>query len=854
MGIIENMTEMQGLSEAEARLRRQRGEGNDIQLQTSRSYRDILRQNVFAFINIVLFAIGILLILIDRVEDAIVSVLIILMNVMIGVIQEIRAKRQLDRIALLTRPKVLILRGGIERVVDPAEVVLGDILIARPGDQIVVDGQVVGNGHMEVDESLLSGESDLISKQAGDRVLSGSFCVTGSAYYEAEKVGRDSFVNQLTADARKFRIVQTPLQKDVDFIIRLLTLLATFIGLLLLISALLLAIPFMRSVQMAAVIAGLIPNGLFLMLVVAYAMGALRIVRSGALVQQSNSVESLSYVNMLCLDKTGTLTANRIQLHSLFPLEMNEQNLNSILRYFASSASAKNRTIEAIIEACGDQSKKVKDEIPFSSARRWSGMIFDDQELEGAYILGAVEVLASHLHRKPEIERKVKEWVGAGLRVLMFAYSPETKSLRAEDNDVVLPNNLRPLGLLSFKDELRPKLSETLDGFTRAGISLKVISGDHPDTVASLVKQAGLKGDLESIVSGVSLEQMDDDQFEKTVEEKSIFGRISPLQKERIVELLHGLGYYVAMIGDGVNDVLSLKKADLGIAMQSGSAATRSVADMVLLNDSFGALPPAFLEGQRIINGMKDILRLFLTRAIYFALLIISTSVIGIGFPYVPKHATLVTLFSVGIPTLALAAWARPGNIPKRSIIRSILHFVIPASFSVFLFGVIIYAAAFGYAYTEVESNLIDLSREEIDRFRESAGIDYPIDSDEQYYEEVATLIAQNSLTTFTLLAGLILIVFVEPPVPFFVAGDEPSTDRRPTILALALGLSFFLILFIEPLRDFFELLILPTSWYAIIGCMLLLWMFILRYSWRAHWFERFLQLDPEGYRKSYSS
>jgi len=268
------MKDIQGLTEEEARLRRARGDGNDVQLQTSRSYRDIFQQNVFTFINIVLFVIGILLVVIDRVEDAIVSVFIIFLNVMIGVIQEIRAKRQLDRIAFLTRPKVTILREAKEKVVDPAEVVLGDIIIARPGDQIVVDGQVVGHSKIEVDESLLSGESDLISKKAGDRVLSGSFCVTGSACYEAEKVGKDSFANRLTADARKFRAVQTPLQKDVDFVIRLLTILSGFIGLLLLLSALLLSIPFMRSVQMAAVIAGLIPNGLFLMLVVAYAMGA----------------------------------------------------------------------------------------------------------------------------------------------------------------------------------------------------------------------------------------------------------------------------------------------------------------------------------------------------------------------------------------------------------------------------------------------------------------------------------------------------------------------------------------------------------------------------------------------------
>ena len=844
------MEEIRGLSEAEALARRRRGEGNNFKLQTSRSYWDIFRQNVFAFINIVLFAIGILLVLIDRVEDAIVSVLIILMNVMIGVIQEIRAKRQLDQIALLARPKVTIMREGEEKVVDPAEVVMGDILIVRPGDQLVVDAEVVGEGSMEVDESLLSGESDLIMKKAGDTVLSGSYCVTGSAFCVAEKVGEHSFANRLTAGARKFRTVQTPLQKDVDFVIRLLTLLASFIGILLLISALLLSVPFMRSVQMAAVIAGLIPNGLFLMLVVAYAMGALRIVRSGALVQQSNSVESLSYVNMLCLDKTGTLTANRLQLNSIFPIDAQAENIEFLLASFASSAISKNRTVEAITRALGEQKKKVRREIPFSSERRWSGLIFDDEGLEGMYLLGAVETLTPHLSLVPEMDPKISEWASTGLRVLMFAYSPVTKTIEEKEEEFHIPTSLQPLALVSFKDELRANLSETFSGFKRAGITLKVISGDHPETVASLVKQAGLSEDLQDPISGMNLELMDSATFEKTVEEQGIYGRISPTMKERMIEVLRSLGYYVAMIGDGVNDVLSLKKADLGIAMQSGSAATRGVADMILLNDSFAALPPAFLEGQRIINGMKDILRLFLTRAIYFSLLILSTSVIGIGFPYVPKHATLVTLFSVGIPTLALTAWARPGKVPRGSIIRSILHFVIPASFSVFLFGLIIYSTTYGYAYSDFEAHSVEVSQEEIDRFRASAGIDYPIGSNQEYYEEVATLAAQNTLSTFTLLAGLFLVIFVEPSIPFFVAGEEASEDPRPSFLSLILFVGFVLILLVEPLRTFFELILLPAHWYVLLVVALLIWMFTLRYAWKARWFERFLHLDPEGYRE----
>lgn len=839
------MTATTGLSENEAQRRRERGQGNDIRLATSRSYRDIFRRNVFAFINIVLFAIGIVLLAIGRVNDAVVSVGIISMNILIGVFQEVRAKRQLDRIALLTRPKVTLLREGRERAVDPAEIVLGDILRVQPGDQIVVDGVVVGEGVMEVDESLLTGESDLILKQVGDELLSGSYCISGSAYYEAVKVGEDSYANQLTAEARSFRIVHTPLQRDIDLTIRLLTALSCFIGLLLLISAVLHAIPLVRSAQMAAVIAGLVPNGLFLMVVVAYAMGALRIVGYGALIQQANSVESLSNVNVLCMDKTGTLTANRIHFHDLLPMGIERDVLEGLLGDFAKSASVINRTSEALLEAFGGRSRKVIEEVPFSSERKWSALVFDDESAQGTYVLGAQEVLQPHLVPGFDLSGQVDEWTAAGLRVLLFAHQPDAFGLHDPDQRPRLPKDLYPLGVLSFSDELRPALKETLGGFVEAGVELKVISGDDPQTVGSLAKQAGFENDLQAVISGFELEKMDDGTFERVAGESTIFGRISPSQKERLVDVLRKQGRYVAMIGDGVNDVLSLKKANLGIAMESGSAATRAVADMVLLDDSFSALPPAFLEGQRIVNGMKDILRLFLTRALYFSILIIATAMIGIGFPYVPTHATLVMFLSVGVPTFALAVWARPGGYPERGLIREVMHFVLPAAFTTAFFGLIVYTLVYSLAVPQGQVDLFSLPHEEIDRLRstfETVGAALPtVDFD----AEIATLAAQTALTTFTTLASLILVVFVEPPFQFFVGGDEYSGDRRPTILMIGMFLIFLSVLFIEPLRHFFEMLVLSSATYVAIVAAVVVWMVVLRAAWRGRWLERFLRLEP---------
>ena len=842
-------TAIRGLSWEEAKARRRRGEGNDVRLPTSRSYGDIIRQNVFAFINIILFVIGLILALIGRVDDAVTSVVLILMNISLGVYQETRAKRQLDRIALLTRPKVNVIREGEERIIDPSEIVLGDILVARRGDQIVVDGVIVGETKMEVDESLLTGESDQVLKGKGDKVLSGSFCVSGTGVYQAEEVGVQSYANRLTAGARAFRVTQTPLQKDVDFIIRILTLLAIFIGLLLLISSILLAIPLVRSVQMAAVIAGLVPNGLFLMLIVAYAMGALRIVGRGALVQQSNSIESLSYVNVLCMDKTGTLTANKIHFHEMIPIGIRKDELKKVVGNFAHSASVVNRTTEALLEVIDGSKHELIAEVPFSSERKWSAMVFATEAGNDAYVLGAPEIIQPYLQKSFEMPKEAEQWLQAGLRVLLFAQGSNVSGLYDEQQQPRMPSTLVPLGLLSFSDELRPAVRETLEGFSKAGIQLKVISGDNPQTVASLAKQAHLPGDLDAIVSGPELEQMDDEQFGQVAAERTIFGRISPLQKEKLVDVLRTHGYYVAMIGDGVNDVLSLKKANLGIAMQGGSAATRGVADIVLLNDSFSALPPAFLEGQRIINGMMDILRLFLTRAIYFALLIIATSVIGIGFPYVPKHATLVMLFTVGIPTFALAAWARPGPVPRFSLIRSMTHFVFPAAFSTFIFGLLVYVIGFGLTFNAIIEGPPGEVAQAIEPFQEYVLVEREDLSVEAEATEVAILVAQTSLTFFTLFAGLVLVIYVEPPTDFFAGGDVVGGDLRPTILTVGLFIGFIIAMLIDPIRHFFEILPLPPLAYLGIGGTVFIWALVLRRAWRGEWLERFLGLDREGRR-----
>ncbi|MGE5224576.1 MAG: HAD-IC family P-type ATPase, partial [Omnitrophica WOR_2 bacterium] len=477
---------IQGLSNQEVLERRARGLGNRVPLKTGRSYFQIVRENVFTFVNNVLIGLGIALVLLGRPSDAFVSVLVILANVLVSVYQEIRAKRVLDRIALLTRPRVTVMREGKEQTLDPDEVVVGDILLIEPGDQIVTDGQVVGDGRMEVDESLLTGESDLIPKRSGDTVFSGSFCVTGKALVEAQKVGAQSLANQMATEARAFRRILTPLQQQINLAVRVILFLAIFMEILLGLRTLLDRIPLVESVRMSVVIIGLVPNGLFLAISAAYAMGAVRMAGKGALVQQANAIESLSNVDVLCLDKTGTLTTNRIRFHSLQALDCSELELREVLGDYAASLTSGNRTSDAIAESMHGFKRSITGEIPFSSSRKYSALSFDEPERHGTFVLGAPEVLRDRI-RGDGLEGQaelINEWSDRGLRVLLFAGSTEVAALTGENGKANLPAQLNPLGLICMSDELKPGAEETLQAFTQSGVRLKIISGDNPRTVA----------------------------------------------------------------------------------------------------------------------------------------------------------------------------------------------------------------------------------------------------------------------------------------------------------------------------------------------------------------------------------
>ncbi len=809
-----------GLSAAEVITRRARGLGNDAPEKTGRSYPQIVVENAFTFTNNIMFLLGLGLVIVGRPLDAVVSVVVVGTNVVVGVVQEVRAKRTLDRISLLTRPTASVIRDGQPSVISPRELVIGDLVAVSAGDQFVLDGKL-SQGRLQADESLLTGESDLVRKSAGDEVYSGSFCATGSGRYVVTHVGAESLANRITQGAKAFRRVLTPLQRNVNSVIRLALVLVVYMEVLLVLTAIVHVISPGETIAQASVLAGLIPNGLFVSIAVAYALGAVRLVRFGALVQQANAVESLSRVDVLCTDKTGTLTANRLALRELVPLNTDEDGLRRALATFVASTTERNKTAEAITTALPAEPQPMVREVPFSSARKWSAATLENGT---SYVLGAPQLLRPALaeaHRDgwPDIERHVNERAASGLRVLLLLSSDDKDAISGDDDDARLAPTFVPLGMIVLEDELRPGVGAILERFRQAGVQVKIISGDDPDTVVALARQAGLAGDLPQI-SGTELDAMDDATLAAAARRNIVFGRITPTQKERLVAAVRAGGAYVAMIGDGVNDVLSLKRSNLAVAMASGSQASRGVADIVLTEDSFAALAPAVEEGQRIINGMFDIIGLFLARIATMGLVIVSSLAIGV-FPIALRNASAITLLSVGIPAALLALWAQPGKQQHDTLGWTVIRFVLPAALLSSLAALVVFYGSIWLSVAGAPPSATTVLQ--------------------QQAFDAAVPAAQSALTAFLVFVGLALIVFVEPPTDFLAVIQSRSPDRRPTLLAVGLAIAFVVLTLVPLLGDLFALTPLALVQWLLVAAAFAAWFVVMRLTWRYRLIERFV-------------
>jgi magnesium-transporting ATPase (P-type) len=667
----------QGLSSEEAK-RRLRKLGPPPET-SSRSTASIVAGNVFTLFNAIIGVFFVLVLSLGLFADAIFG-LIAIVNSWIGIRQELKAKQTLDELAVLVAPRAKIVRDGAVVELGATEIVPGDVVRVEPGDQLVADGEAIESRGLTLDESMLTGEADGIPKSPGDRVLSGSFCVSGSGYYLADAVREESYAGRLAGEARSFRHPPSPLQKEVNRVIVASTYVMLPLAVVLILSLSLRSVDLVEAAQTAtAGLITLIPEGLVLLMSVTFAVAAVRLAGRDTLVQQMSATESLAAVDTICVDKTGTLTEGELRLVGIEIAEgSDDAAAQAALGRFAASAGDRNRTLETIAERFPGEAGRVSAEVPFSSERKWSGATLANGGGGGGstYVLGAPDVLAEAgaLTLPPGLARRLEEETAAGRRVVAFGESREALPADAAAGS---PPPLMPLALIVLEETLRPDAAETIATMRSEEVDLKLISGDARATVTAVAYAVGVPRDA-GIVEGSELPE-DPEELAAVALANTIFCRIKPEQKKALIAALVGAGRYVAMIGDGVNDVPALKQARMAVAMGSGAQVTKGVADVVLLKDQFSRLPEAVGEGRRIARNIHRLGRLYLTKTVYAAALILLVGVPGFAFPFLPRHLTLAVFLTIGVPSFVLALMPSDGPLYRGRLLRALAAFAVPA-------------------------------------------------------------------------------------------------------------------------------------------------------------------------------
>ncbi|BDB59168.1 magnesium-transporting ATPase [Rhodococcus sp. RDE2] len=684
-----------GLSTEQVAERVARGLANDVPDRASRSVKDIVRANVFTRINAILGVLLLIVLATGSIIDGMFGLLIIA-NSGIGIIQEVRAKRTLDKLAIVSQTKPVVRRDGVAAPIAPREVVLDDIIELGPGDQLVVDGEVVEAQGLELDESLLTGESDPVHKVPGSTVMSGSFVASGSGSYRATKVGRDAYAARLAEEASKFTLVKSELNAGINKILRFITYLMIPAGLLIIYNQLFSSGESLGPALsgMVAALVPMVPEGLVLMTSIAFAVGVVRLGRRQCLVQELPAIEGLARVDVVCADKTGTLTENGMRLSDLEALDgSNLDEARAALASLAADDPRPNASVLAIAEAFptapgwGEPTAVA----PFSSAKKWSGQSYGTH---GNWLLGAPDVL---LDPGTEAARRAEELGSSGLRVLLLA-----RSDRPVDDELA-PGTVTPAALVVLEQRVRPDAKPTLEYFAGQQVDVKVISGDNAIAVGAVASSLGLPGSA-SPIDARSLPE-GDNELADVVEGSTTFGRVRPDQKRAMVGALQSRGHTVAMTGDGVNDVLALKDADIGVAMGSGSPATRAVAQIVLLDNKFATLPYVVAEGRRVIGNIERVSNLFLTKTVYSVLLAFLVGVSGVlsqvfdfeplPYPFLPRHVTIAAWFTIGIPAFLLSL--APNNERARSgFVSRVMRLAIPSGVVVGVATFVCYVLVYG--------------------------------------------------------------------------------------------------------------------------------------------------------------
>ncbi|MDH3226235.1 MAG: HAD-IC family P-type ATPase [Thermoleophilia bacterium] len=746
-------TELHGLSRAEVDERVADGRVNAVPDAPSRTLAQIVLANVVTPVNGIIGTLFVLILVAGYPQDAL-FVGVVVSNSVIGIVQELRARRELNRLAVLSAPKARAIREAVEHEIAVGEVVEDDVIAISPGDQIVVDGDILATGGLEVDESLLTGESEPVEKAVGEQVMSGSFVAAGSGHYRATHVGPDAYAARLAEEARRFTLVDSELRTGVNLILKWLVVIIPPVSVLLLLRLLHTEPRWEDALQgtVAAAVA-MVPDGLVLLTSIAFLAGVLALARRQALAKELASVELLARVDTLCLDKTGTITTGAIAFSGALPLgHYGEGDVAAALGAMAGADPTPNPTLAAIAaEYPQPEGWRAGEVVPFSSARKWAAASFDGR---GAYFLGAPDILLM-ADDQAEAER-VADHAAQGRRTLLLA--------RAADLDGdELPELREPVALILLEDQLREDAPEILAYFRDQGVDLKVISGDHAETVAAVSRKAGVAG----AQTGIDARTLPAarDALGEVMAANAVFGRVTPHQKQEMVGALQDRGHVVAMTGDGVNDVLALKDADMGIAMGAGSSATRAVAQLVLLDNAFATLPRVLAEGRKVINNVERVANLFISKATYAVLLTLLTTVVGSPFPFLPRQLTLIGTFSIGVPGFFLAL-APSERLVQPGFLDRVLRFSLPAGTA---------AALAAFVCFEVLRGRDDVSLEE----------------------------ARTAATIVLLAVGLVILLQISRPIQPWKVG-----------LVAGMGATYVAVMAIPWLHDFFELhLPPPESW-----------------------------------------
>jgi cation-transporting P-type ATPase E len=760
----------QGLSNKEA-AKRLRKLGPPAET-SSRSLASIVAGNVFTLFNAIIGAFFLLDIGLGLYADAIFG-LIAVVNSSIGIYQEKKAKETLDEIAVLVAPHAKVVRDGETVELLASEVVPGDVIQVGPGDQLVADGEAIASRGMTMDESLLTGEADGIRKGEGDRVLSGSFCVSGSGHYVVDAVREESYAGKLAGEAKTFRHPPSPLQEEVNRVIIASTYVMVPLAVALLISFKVRGTDLTEAAQTAtAGLVTLIPEGLVLLMSVTFAVAAMRLAKRNTLVQQMSATESLASVDTICVDKTGTLTAGELRLSGVEYAEgVDPKSGAAALGRFAASVGNRNQTLETIAAEFPGKAGTVRGEVPFSSEWKWSGVSLDGAGDGATYVLGAPDILAEAgaLSLPAGLAAKLEEETAAGRRVVAFG---QTSEALPDDPAAGAAPKMQPLALVVLEETLRPDAAETIAYMRDQEVDLKLISGDAAATVTAVAYAVGVPRDA-GVVEGPDLPE-DEEQLAKAAMENTIFCRIKPEQKKALVGALVAAGRYVAMIGDGVNDVPALKRARMAVAMGSGAQVTKGVADVVLLKDQFARLPEAVGEGRRIARNIHRLGRLYLTKTVYAATLILLVAVPGFAFPFLPRHLTLAAFLTIGIPSFVLALLPSDGPLYRGRLLRALAAFAVPAGLATAIGSIVSFFLVDTLAGASLEAG-------------------------------------RTAATTTLIVLGLAFILLLERGP----GREHIAIQSNMLAMVAALGAAFAGILAIPFLRDFFDMVLLSApEWF----------------------------------------